>query len=155
MKILTLGSLLFLLALAACMPTPVPSQTPSPEVESPTPPLVTPTAGVTYMPTRTPFTTAPLVTVPARDCEGAPRSQLILYERGYVTENGRSLNLRAGPGTSFRVVDRMEPGEIFLVIDGPVCGSAYFWFQVRQNDTIGWIAEGEPGVYYAEPYFPG
>lgn len=89
-------------------------------------------------------------------CPDAPVSRLIVYERGQVTQNNdESLNLRAGPGTSFRILRRMPPGSIFFVIGGPECGSSYTWFRVQFEELEGWIAEGDFNEYYTQPYLSG
>lgn len=89
-------------------------------------------------------------------CPGTPLSRLILYERGQVTDNNDdSLNLRAGPGTGFRILRRMPPRSIFYVIGGPECGTSYTWFRVQFEGLEGWIAEGDFNEYYTQPYLPG
>ena len=90
-------------------------------------------------------------------CAGTLESFLIVGERGRVTltEDGKWLNLRAGPGTDFAVIGRMAPLEAFLVLDGARCAGPYTWFQVDYAGALGWIAEGGDGEYYAEPWLPG
>ena len=90
-------------------------------------------------------------------CEGAQESFLVVGERARVTlsEDGKWLNLRAGPGIEFDLVARMAPLEDFLVLDGARCGGPYTWFQVDYRGTVGWIAEGIEGQYFAEPWLPG
>ncbi len=90
-------------------------------------------------------------------CEGVLPSILIIGERGRVTlnEDGRWLNLRAGPGTEHEVIAQMAPLEGFLVLDGVRCAGPYAWYQVDFRGTVGWIAEGFDGLYYAEPWLTG
>lgn len=90
-------------------------------------------------------------------CAGAMESFLIVGERGRVTltEDGKWLNLREGPGTDFDVIGRLAPLETFLVLDGARCDGAYTWFQVDYRGVLGWIAEGFDGQYFAEPWLPG
>ena len=90
-------------------------------------------------------------------CENVQESILIVGERGRVTltEDGRWLNLRAGPGTENDVIAQMAPLEDFLVLDGVTCGGPYAWYQVDYRGTVGWIAEGYEGQYFAEPWLPG
>ena len=90
-------------------------------------------------------------------CEGTMESFLIVGERGRVTltEDGKWLNLRAGPGIDYDLVGRMAPLEDFLVLDGARCAGPYTWFQVDYRGTLGWIAEGVDGQYFAEPWLPG
>jgi len=90
-------------------------------------------------------------------CEGTLESFLIVGERGRVTltEDGKWLNLRAGPGTDYDVIGRMAPLEQFLVLAGARCAGPYTWFQVDYDGAQGWIAEGADGQYFAEPWLPG
>ena len=90
-------------------------------------------------------------------CEGMMESFLIVGERGRVTltEDGKWLNLRAGPGIDSELIGRMAPLEDFLVLDGARCAGPYTWFQVDYRGTVGWIAEGGDGQYFAEPWLPG
>ena len=110
-------------------------------------------------PTATPRATAaayPTVT-PHIFCEGAPESFLIIGERGRVTltEDGKWLNLRAGPGTENDVITQLAPLEEFLVLDGVRCDGPYAWYQIDFRGRVGWIAEGFEGQYYAEPWLTG
>ena len=138
-----LARLLLALALAGCAP----GQGIPPTAT--TPPRLTPesTATVSAYPTLTPHVF----------CQGTMASFLILGERGRVTltEDGKWLNLRAGPGTDYDVIGRMAPLEDFLVLDGASCAGRYTWFQVDYNGALGWIAEGADGQYFAEPWLPG
>lgn len=90
-------------------------------------------------------------------CEGTMESFLIVGERGRVawTEDGKWLNLRAGAGIDYDLVGRMAPLDDFLVLDGARCAGPYAWFQVDYRGTVGWIAEGVDGQYFAEPWLPG
>jgi uncharacterized protein YraI len=65
------------------------------------------------------------------------------------------LNVREGPGTGFTIRGVLEVDEVFEVLAGPRCGGEYAWFRVRSAEIEGWIAEGEPALYYVEPYLPG
>ena len=69
---------------------------------------------------------------PHHVCEGAPESRLILGERGRVrlTEDGKALNLRAGPGISHEILDQIEPLSVFLVGDEAACSDGYSWFLI-------------------------
>ena len=72
-----------------------------------------------------------------------------------LTEDGKWLNVRAGPGIEHDLVGRMAPLEDFLVLDGARCGGPYTWFQVDYRGTVGWVAEGIEGQYFAEPLAAG
>jgi hypothetical protein len=88
-------------------------------------------------------------------CESAPPTYLILHERGQVTnEDPQPLNIRSEAGLAGRILAVLHSLDIFLVIDGPRCADDYTWFKVRSRSVEGWIAEGEPGLYYVEPYLP-
>ena len=90
-------------------------------------------------------------------CPGALESNLIVGERGRVTltDDGKRLNLRAGPGTDFNIIAQMAPLEDFLVLAGARCGGSYVWYEVEYRGILGWIAEGGDGQYFAEPWLPG
>jgi len=90
--------------------------------------------------------------VPA--CPRAPQTRLIIQERARVTDT-ESLNLRAGPGTDFEILARIEPGNDFFVLEGPTCAEVYSWYRVRHRRQEGWIAEGDLETYYVTPYLPG
>jgi len=114
---------------------------------------LTPRRAATFAPTVAVYPTL----TPHVFCAGTMESFLIVGERGRVTltEDGRWLNLRAGPGTDFDVIGRMAPLEQFLVLDGARCAGPYTWFQVDYDGAQGWIAEGADGQYFAEPWLPG
>ncbi len=117
----------------------------------------TPIPPQTFAATEAPVSAAPSPTPYERfsGCPGAPPSRLIVQERGQVTPSEETLNLREGPGTDFDIRTRIEPEEFFFVIDGPVCSGGYTWYQIRYESFEGWIAEGDPEDYYAQPYLPG
>ncbi len=98
----------------------------------------------------------PAAVVATPECQNAPRSRLIIHERGRVTDEDPSrLRMRSGPGTQNTIVAQLAVDTVFFVLEGPVCGDTYAWWRVRYRDQEGWIAEGEPGLYYVEPYLPG
>lgn len=118
---------------------------------------LTPERTATFVPTPAATTAFYPTLTPHIFCEGAMESFLILGERGRVawTEEGKWLNLRAGAGIDYELVGRMAPLEDFLVLDGARCAGPYTWFQVDYRGTVGWIAEGVDGQYFAEPWLPG
>ena len=72
-------------------------------------------------------------------CAGAPPSILIIGERGRVTrtDDGRWLNLRAGPGTANDVLAQLAPFEGFMVLDGVECDGPYAWYQIEYRGVGG------------------
>lgn len=100
-----------------------------------------------------------ITTFPTQDrptCPNAPRTRLIIQERGRVTDdNDDTLNLREGPGTSFDVIAALNPLDQFTVLAGPACEGRFAWFRVRYRNLTGWIAEGDNELYYVEPYLTG
>jgi uncharacterized protein YgiM (DUF1202 family) len=148
-----------ILILAACN-TPNPTRTPNRIINPPT--LVPTTPAPTDSDDASDATPVASPTLPRiQDCPAAPLIQLIVQERGQVTDNNDTLNLRRGPGTNYDVVTRMNPGETFVVLDGPACAGDYTWFRIRYRDLRtrlfyeGWIAEGDAETYFAVPYLPG
>ena len=143
------AGLWIVLGLAACARAPASTPTATTLLRlTPEPsPTATQVATLAVFPTLTPHIF----------CENVQESILIVGERGRVTltEDGRWLNLRAGPGTENDVIAQMAPLEDFLVLDGVTCGGPYAWYQVDYRGTVGWIAEGYEGQYFAEPWLPG
>jgi uncharacterized protein YraI len=53
---------------------------------------------------------------------------MIVAERGRVLDTDpRAVNVRAGPGTDFRILGRIEVEGLFYVLDGPDCADDYVW----------------------------
>ena len=140
-------SLVIILLLAAC------TSAPEAPPEDTAVLRLTPARTATSMPTPAAYPTL----TPHVYCAGTMESFLIVGERGRVTptEDGKWLNLRAGPGIDYDLVGRMAPLADFLVLAGARCAGAYTWFQVDYRGTVGWIAEGVDGQYFAEPWLPG
>ena len=140
-------ALCLLMAMAACSSAPLPTATVvlrlTPEQRATATPLPT----LALLPTLTPHIF----------CDGADESFLIVGERGRVTltDEGRWLNLRAGPGTENDVIAQLAPLEDFLVLAGVVCAGPYAWYQINYRGAVGWIAEGFEGQYFAEPWLTG
>ncbi|MBC7872185.1 MAG: SH3 domain-containing protein [Chitinophagaceae bacterium] len=171
MRVLVLlVAVLMLAALSACdmanesTPNPTrivpPTRTPAPQNQmtpyETLPPLPSATISPTPRPTRTRIVTSDVVITPTAVCSGAPSPRLIVNERGRVLDDDpRPLNVRSGPGTDYRIFGRLEVLDVFLVESGPNCGDGYVWFKIRRGILEGWIAEGDLGAYYVEPYLPG
>jgi Tol biopolymer transport system component len=86
-------------------------------------------------------------------CEGAPPSRLVIGGQGRATP-GPATNLRATPSTRGTFVGQVSEGQIFDVLDGPVCADGYAWWQITFDGLVGWTAEGLPREYWLEPYPP-
>jgi hypothetical protein len=81
---------------------------------------------------------------------------LIVDERGWVlADDPRPINLRAAPGLDNRSLLQIEIGEVFYVLEGPVCQDNFAWYKIRYQGSEGWIAEGDLSSYYVEPYLVG
>ena len=124
---------------------------------------MTPLVGVTAIaPTQTDTLAFPIIHTPAQPtatqirCGDAPQQRLVVFERGRVTDDDdETLNLRAGSGVNFDILTRLEPGELFFVLEGPVCSGGFLWFRVQAGAIVGWLAEGDDESYYTEPYLTG
>jgi len=145
---------LMLLLITACnttRSTAIPIETASQPADRPTV-----SASNTPIPTRTPFEPVRLEVSPTLACTDAPRTRLIIGERGRVLDDdNRPLNVRNAPGTDNEVLRRLEILTVFDVLEGPQCRDQYAWFYIRSGSLEGWVAEGDTDVYYVEPYFPG
>jgi hypothetical protein len=86
-------------------------------------------------------------------CDGAPPSRIQKGTKARVTyTDGRKLNVRIGPGTSFAKSGSAPEGSGMSVLDGPTCANGYWWWKVSTDDgQTGWVAEGELGNYFMEP----
>jgi hypothetical protein len=126
------------------------------------PQQATPIATYTAQPTQTPQPTItfapfsfPPTTEPVSACAGAPATRLIIGERARVTDDDPSdLRVRERPGTDSTntQIGRLRVGEVATVLDGPRCANGYTWYEVETATVRGWVAEGEIGLYYIEPF---
>ena len=94
------------------------------------------------------FDIAPATVGSASDttCSTVPRRLSIGIQAEVVTETDPLL-LRSSPAEGVTVFERMPPGTIVTVTDGPICGlyrSVYFWWwKVRSpSGKTGWVVEG-------------
>jgi hypothetical protein len=85
-------------------------------------------------------TLAPVVFTPTPT--SAPR---ITVGSTVVVIGDRGINVRLGPGTDQGVVDVADPGDQFIVLDGPQPANGLNWWQIRSLDgsIIGWAAEND------------
>lgn len=84
-------------------------------------------------------------------CAGAPPSRLVIGGQGRATP-GPATNLRDTPSTRGGFVGQIREGQIFDVLDGPICADGYAWWQIDLEGLVGWAAEGQPREYWLEPY---
>jgi serine/threonine-protein kinase len=133
--------------------TPVPTL-PPPPTRTPLP-TATRTRTPTPIPTRTPFPTA----------TWTPQCSA-MATRMRASEGGRTTlfpdsptRIRQSPGTSAATLRSISPGQMFWVASGPVCANSINWWQIIGYDLNGlwngWIAEGQSGQYWIEPYNTG
>jgi hypothetical protein len=73
-----------------------------------------------------------------------PSSGGILAVGGQATINtteGDTLNMRAGPGTTFEIVARLPDGARVTLLEGPRAGEGYTWWRIRAGSAEGWVVE--------------
>jgi hypothetical protein len=54
------------------------------------------------------------------------------------------------------IVATLNPGTVFVVLDGPLCGqgNGLLWWRITWEGGEGWTAESQDGVYFLEPVGP-
>lgn len=116
--------------------TPIPSNTPRP-TPTDTPSLVPPTA------------------TPARvTCPGTQTTRLYPGDTGIVLgDDPRPLRIRNGASAvNTVIVDLIETGERFTVVEGPRCNEGFAWLRIRYHgQQEGWVAEGDTSIYFVGP----
>lgn len=161
-----LFSLVLALVLSACGSTDLPSTQAPVLVDTVTPVTIStpfPTKPITptaLFPSLDEIAVRPVTPFPtlAPICEDAPRNRMIIGEHGRVSsQSRRPLNIRAEAGTEGRILGRLEVNEVFRVLDGVVCRNGFTWYLIERlnGELRGWVAEGESGFYYIEPYLIG
>jgi hypothetical protein len=137
----TLVGLIAVVALASAWlaPPPETAALPAPTIirltapPSPTPSLTPPPATPTSAPTFTP--------IPTPDVAIAPETVTIGYYAVVVNTGEIGLIVRGGPSRRNLQVSLIPEGTLLLVLDGPVAGDDFQWWQVRLEDgTEGWVA---------------
>ena len=131
-----------------------------------TPPTPTLTPTFTASPTHTlmPFPTPvppmptllpPPTPLPPVSCPGALPSLLAPGMEGFVrSDDPRPVNVRQGAGRSRTKIGELRPGDVFRVVEGPVCADGLAWFLVQFGPRQGWIAEGDDS-YFVSPVTGG
>lgn len=147
-------------------PTHTPTDTPTPTNTPTHTPTQTPTDTPTQTPTNTPTYTAtftptatfgptefilPTAGINACRNNGLP-PRLTIGQDAYVLPIPPDPNiLRDGPGFSTGRIGLIQPGEFFLVLDGPICANNINWWEVQvSTGRIGWTGEGD-GFYWLAP----
>ena len=95
--------------------------------------------------------TTPYLSAQSGACENGLAQQLEVGMTGWVIpEPPLAVNVRNAPGGS--QVGQIQPGETFIVLDGPTCAQTFSWWEIEsENGISGWIAEGVDD-YFVEPY---
>jgi hypothetical protein len=63
------------------------------------------------------------------------------------TSEGDRLNMRSQPELGASIVARLENGTQVVLLDGPVAGDSFTWWQVRINSGLtGWVVESADGL---------
>ena len=88
------------------------------------------------------------------DCtSGWTRLQADSYAK--VSEAQPSPNrVREAPDTGAKIIERIDPGAIVRVVEGPVCEDGLVFWKVESAlipGGVGWTAEGDGKEYYLEP----
>lgn len=85
-------------------------------------------------------------------CPGAPVSRLVPGGRGRVTfSTGQPVNVRDSAGGN-KIATEPE-GALFTALSGPICNGNYAWWEVQfDNGVYGYVAEGQVGNYFVEPW---
>lgn len=109
-------------------------------------PSSTPTLTFTPLPTLTPTIDAQTIV-----CNLAPKTRLQMNQSARVIY-GEGVRLREMPGFNGAVLDMVAAGIIVRTISLPVCRDDILWWEVKlESGQTGWIAEGQPDLYYLEP----
>ena len=91
-------------------------------------------------------------------CPGALAPRLVPGKTGRVTYTPPlESRVRSAPRVETNpnnVIGLLQPGSQFTVVSGPVCDTTrqMRWWLVRTERLEGWVAEGQPGEYWLEPW---
>ena len=84
-------------------------------------------------------------------CGDALPPRLIVGDYGVVRGDTTPNNLRDQPATG-EILGQLQPGDMFLVIEGPECVDGLYWWKVDNLDgVVGWTAEGNSQTYWVNP----
>ncbi len=85
-------------------------------------------------------------------CGTSLPSQMHTSYIGRVTyTDGTRTRLRAKPTVSSAIIEEMDEGTQFVVLDGPECADGYAWWKIWLGSYVGWAAESLDH-YYIEPF---
>lgn len=85
------------------------------------------------------------------NCPGTPQPRLVIGTQGRVLP-GNANNVRDIASRGGTLVGSIPGGEVFEVLDGPVCADGFNWWQVSYDAFTGWTPEGSGTEYWVEPY---
>src|SRR5262249_12870752 len=94
----------------------------------------------------------------ARSCPGAPPLRMAVGMRGQVTptpagQHPSPLRVRLAPGSRGKILGQLHDGDLFNVIDGPICTENLAWWKLHADNGLeGWAAEGDATGYFIEPF---
>lgn len=99
------------------------------------------------------FIITPIAAQNGENCSTATRLQMGGQAVVAVGE-GFTLNVRQSPGLSAEGIVRLPNGEIFRVVEGPLCTDNINWWRIQAGDVTGWVAEAVDGSYLVDPSVP-
>ena len=71
------------------------------------------------------------------------------------TDDGDQLNVRAGAGTSFDTLTRVNPDVRVQLLEGPVEADGYVWWRVKfPTGSEGWLVQAVDGIQTLQPAAP-
>lgn len=88
-------------------------------------------------------------------CPGFLPSRLVVGARGRVRPDGVN-SLRDSPSATGALLGDLVPGDVFAVLEGPVCDETepIAWWRVKTGMGIGWTGEGQTNTYWVDPLDP-
>jgi uncharacterized protein YgiM (DUF1202 family) len=104
----------------------------------------------TPTPDTTPLATPAVTPSLSPDCAGLMPSRLAAGGYGRVLP-GDPNNIRQDPSANAEFVAEIPGGEVFSVLDGPVCADSIVWWKVNYQGFTGWTGESQGQTYWVEP----